>query len=52
VYPLLPPGLRREEWALAQFAIDKRLHQGYASEVYRVRVIVYVYITPMRQPKP
>ncbi|KAF8058341.1 aurka-a [Scenedesmus sp. PABB004] len=35
VYPLLPPNMRREEWSLSQFQIDKKLHAGYASEVYR-----------------
>lgn len=37
VYPLLPPSMRREEWSLSQFAVEKRLHKGYASEVYKVR---------------
>jgi hypothetical protein len=34
--PLLPPAMRREEWALHQFIIEKKLHAGYASEVYKV----------------
>lgn len=36
VYPLLSPNMRREEWSLKDFKIDKKLHAGYASEVYRV----------------
>jgi hypothetical protein len=36
VFPLLPPAMRREEWSLSQFAVEKRLHKGYASEVYKV----------------
>jgi hypothetical protein len=36
LYPLLSPGMRREEWSLSQFAVEKRLHKGYASEVYKV----------------
>eukprot|EP00878_Enallax_costatus_P032774 GHUV01036042.1.p1 GENE.GHUV01036042.1~~GHUV01036042.1.p1 ORF type:complete len:424 (+),score=145.26 GHUV01036042.1:140-1411(+) len=36
VYPLLPPNMRREEWSLTDFKIDKKLHAGYASEVWRV----------------
>jgi hypothetical protein len=36
VFPLLPPAMRREEWSLNQFAVEKRLHKGYASEVYKV----------------
>jgi hypothetical protein len=38
VHPLLPPNMRREEWALSNFVVDKKLHAGYASEVYRVRM--------------
>lgn len=37
VFPLLEPSMRREEWSLSNFAIEKKLHAGYASEVYRVR---------------
>jgi hypothetical protein len=35
-YPLMSPNMRREEWSLSQFAVEKRLHKGYASEVYKV----------------
>lgn len=38
VFPLLPPAMRREEWSLSQFAVEKRLHKGYASEVYKVGI--------------
>jgi hypothetical protein len=36
VHPLLHPGMRREFWASEQFEVTKRLHKGYASEVYKV----------------
>jgi hypothetical protein len=36
LFPLLPPAMRRDEWSLNQFAVEKRLHKGYASEVYKV----------------
>lgn len=36
LFPLLPPAMRRDEWSLSQFAVEKRLHKGYASEVYKV----------------
>jgi hypothetical protein len=36
VHPLLHPALRREYWASEQFEVTKRLHKGYASEVYKV----------------
>lgn len=36
VHPLLLPGMRREYWASEQFEVTKRLHKGYASEVYKV----------------
>lgn len=38
LFPLLPPSMRRDEWSLSQFAVEKRLHKGYASEVYKVGV--------------
>lgn len=37
VYALLPPALRREHWAAEQFNVEKRLHHGYASQVFQVR---------------
>lgn len=36
IYPLLAPNMRRDEWSLSHFKFDKKLHSGYASEVYRV----------------
>lgn len=36
VHPLLLPSMRREYWASEQFEVTKRLHKGYASEVYKV----------------
>lgn len=41
VYPLLPPNMRRDEWSVGQFKIDKKLHAGYASEVYRVSALYF-----------
>lgn len=41
VYALLPPSMRREEWSLSQFAVEKRLHKGYASEVYKVCIMLF-----------
>lgn len=38
VYPLLAPSMRRDEWSMSNFKFDKKLHSGYASEVYRVRI--------------
>jgi len=42
VYALLPPSMRREEWSLSQFAVEKRLHKGYASEVYKVCIRAFI----------
>ncbi len=36
VFPLLPHALRREVWRLDDFEIEKLLHNGYASKVYKV----------------
>jgi hypothetical protein len=36
VYALLPPNLRRDFWAADQFDVEKRLHHGYASQVFQV----------------
>ncbi|KIY93426.1 hypothetical protein MNEG_14536 [Monoraphidium neglectum] len=35
VHALLHPAMRREFWSSDQFEVTKRLHKGYASEVYR-----------------
>lgn len=43
VYALLPPALRREHWAAEQFNVEKRLHHGYASQVFQVRRRVCAY---------
>jgi hypothetical protein len=37
VHPLLHPSMRREFWASEQFDVTKRLHKGYASEVYKAK---------------
>ena len=36
MYALLPPNLRRDFWAADQFDVEKRLHHGYASQVFQV----------------
>lgn len=40
VHALLHPAMRREFWASDQFEVTKRLHKGYASEVYKVDMIL------------
>jgi hypothetical protein len=34
VSPALPPAMRRPKWSVNDFKLTKKLHQGYASDVY------------------
>ncbi|GFH13834.1 protein kinase domain-containing protein [Haematococcus lacustris] len=37
VSPAVPPAMRRPMWSVADFKLSKKLHQGYASDVYFAR---------------
>ncbi|GFH15549.1 protein kinase domain-containing protein [Haematococcus lacustris] len=37
VNPAVPPGMRRPAWSVGDFKLIKKLHQGYASDVYFAR---------------
>jgi hypothetical protein len=37
VSPWLPRSMQREHWCLADFALQKKIYDGYASTICRVR---------------
>lgn len=37
VSPRIPPNLQRRRWCLADFVLHKKLYDGYASTIYKVR---------------